>query len=351
MAEQLKILCLTWNIELESPDDAQLKKFFGKVRSSSDHGVADIIVVGIQEGGSRTRYRQILEKALDGFACVAKAKFGGKTKPSQWLPWNEDASQGLYMLVNKDKFGSSVSEAKKDLNAKADDNKKGITSEKGYVFGEITYLDKRIAFVSTHAETKEEKRGADFDTIAKYLAKSAQDQKFHAIFFMGDLNYRMKRTADEAKDKTAFEKEKDEIYTLLSSGAGRKQLMKRDTFVEPHLAGINMEWPNFADSCLATYKRLKADKAKVHLAKLEGDADKYDKAVLKELYPLKASDKGGSNWDFGWLDRIGYADGATGGALLEKGLKLKNAPVLHGGNWVIGGDHIPVFATFTFEVV
>ncbi len=345
---KLRIFCLTWNIELEEPDEGQLAKFFA---ASLKHAGAepDVIAIGIQEGGSRTHYRQIFEKALPGYVCVTKTKFKGVTKSSQIVKfWSESAAQGLYVLV---KGAVEDKESKKEeVQAESAKGTKSALSEKGYCYSEVTIDNMRIGFVSTHAEVKQEKRGADFAAIEKYLAERAQDGAFHALFMMGDLNYRVERRAS-AKDENALKSEMDEIHTLMASGTGRKTLRKRDTWEAPKSGVIHWDWTEFDDQCLPTYKRLKSDKAKAFLKKLEkdDDPDNHDVEALKNLYPLKVSDKGGSNWDFGWLDRIGVANGKDMGKIVQKGLKLSQTFGLYGGNYLLGGDHVPVFATYVFD--
>lgn len=349
MAKKLKVMCMTWNVELELPDAGQLKKFFGSFQRSADPGPPDIIAIGIQEGGGSTKYRPLFEDVLKDYVLVTKAKFKGVTK--WWQVFSQTAAQGLYVLVKKSTFNvDTKDEGQKALNAESETNSKTLLGEKGFVFSEVNYEGCRIGFVSTHAETNQDKREGDFATIGKIL-KSHFDEKdggpFSAIFVMGDLNYRLARTHDEKKNKKGFEQEKADIWEKMATEKGRKDLRARDTFPKdkpPQIPGTGrMVWPEFSNQCLPTYKRLKSKEGKAYLAKLEGNPDGYDPAVLKALYELKASDKGATNWDFGWLDRIGYADGSSGGSLLDKKIKIEGEPELFGGNWLIGGDHVPVF--------
>jgi hypothetical protein len=355
MKNMLRVFCMTWNMELEQPDEAQLTAFF---RTSPPWTTPpDIVVIGIQEGGSAIHYRELFEKALPLYVCVAKTKFKGITKSSQIFAMNR-AAQGLYVFVR------GVTEDKKylaDLHG-ADTGKgtKSLLSEKGYCYAEVSWDGRRIAFVSTHAEVKEEKRGADFATIEKHLEAQAaryvspdtgdgspKAKPFDAAFMMGDLNYRLTRKAD-AKNDVALDAERAELWEMMSTPEGRRKLLARDTFDRPN--DPLWQWKGFSTDCLPTYKRLKAKDARDLLRQMERGNGKYPVDVLKKLYPLKVSEKGGSCWDCGYLDRIGVASNQDRTTILAKDLlHMKSASELKAANFLVGGDHVPVYALYELE--
>lgn len=338
----LKIVCVTWNLELEEPEGGPLATFFAGILKQA--GDADLIAVGIQEGGSLTKYRQILEKAIPGYVCVTKMKFKGVTKWTQIF--TQSAAQGLYILV-KGK-AEEKEELKEDANAESEKGTKKLFSEKGYCYSEVTLDKHRIGFISTHAEVKEEKRGADFKAIEEFLKGKAKGAPFHALFMMGDMNYRISRTAKD-KDEKALASEAEQIYKDMTTQAGRQKLMQLDTFDEKTLgASLPWVWAPPSKLCFPTYKRQKLKEAKPLVAKLAGDPEPADLQTLKELYKVKRSEKG-PFWDFGWLDRIAIACGKKAGDTLDVGLKLAKPPELRSGHWLAGGDHVPVYAIYQLD--
>lgn len=344
--EPIRVMCITWNIELQKPDqseiDLALKKHAWRAGEEPD-----IIAIGIQEGDSKVDYGAVFNSSAPGYNRVSETGFSGITKAKQIITGHY-ASQELSILVR--------AEPKKDSEVKSTgvDNKHSRGREKGLCYAEVVIRGHKIGFVSMHAETNPDERPSDFSRILKILKSHGP---FHAVFMMGDLNYRLKRQAGD-KDKAKLEAEREELYRMMADRKLREELMERDSFEEKDTSSLPFLWPRFSTKCLPTYKRdKKPDKRKKYAELRKTDTYTYDPNSLKALYDIGiCKKKGGPCWDFGWLDRIGYATfknkTAAGTGLLTEGLMLGTDGVsLNGWNWVSGGDHVPVFCCFELEVV
>lgn len=362
MGVKFNVMCMTWNLEGEKPDVKDLESLFKQAQSGHNLGLPDIIAIGIQEGNSKD-HQPILEAALKGYKCVASAKFSGITKAKQIWTFSP-VTQGIFLMIRLDAFNAEKEGKADNTSAAAEAHSKKLFSEKGYVFGEITYNGYRLGFVSTHAETRAKKKAGDFATISKGLQKIVDDsgEPFHAVFVMGDLNYRLNRTFDidpknpkDPKDpKTAARI--DDFYQKMATPHGRVDLLTEDSFTKESakIPNLKMEWPAFSPQCLPTYKRKRDKEGAKLLEKLKKESPKHDKfeynpEVLKDLYSLTMSDKGGAQWDCGWLDRIGFDIGG-GGPIVAKGLTHTGCTPIQGGNLIKGGDHIPVWINMAIEV-
>jgi len=340
------VLCVTWNLELQCPDNQALKDSF--VDYVKDKKPA-VIAIGLQEAaayssigevfvGSKLASPELLGK---DYELISTAHFKGITKGAQ--VFGMKAQQVLQILARKAEKAKAAGHTKQ----------KATASEKGFCFTTVTLAGKNLGFVSTHlsADTDVEKKKKEGETILKYLKEQAKQGTFDALFMMGDLNFRI-RQGNNAGDEEL-------VRANLCIPNGRAALMANDSFDPACFANLPFIWPPFEPSSLPTYKRKKEKAVYPAIRALKGKLDGLCNS-LRDIYPVTAKKDRAGYWDFGWLDRIGYAvlapkqhNVASG---LAKGffnsqLKIDNADGLQLKSWyfVPFGDHAPVYADFNLS--
>ncbi len=389
------VMCLTWNLELDLPNHAALEEcFVNTITRMPRSRRPDVIVIGLQETMSYTRtgdgtfigHKLADEKLLGGmdflddpYKLILTESFKGMTKKLQLF--TRKAQQVVQVLVRKS--------WRDKLQVTPISKSRSWHSEKGFVGVDMAVLGKHLCFVSTHLDSgSERKRAADCEKISKELYEHAKHSKFHAMFMMGDLNFRLppfKRGHDrdgyarlEVLDVAKYKPrpaDHELLYEYMLNRKGRKQLMEIDTFHASHVFDdMPFVWPAFPLDSLPTYKRKHKDKHYKLIPKLK-DAfeegwlrkDVQDELLLK-LYGGKGKFKWNKKrncWDLGWLDRIGYAVRADGQyneklGLLKLDDMLRKGVTVHepqGGlrlevlAHVPYGDHAPVACFFTLAGV
>lgn len=358
-----KIMCISWNLELDIPTKDTLKATIMTAIGSSSTTWPDVIIFGVQESnsgdnlGKRLCDKDLLGGLSDPYQLIADDTFSGITKFKQIF--GAKASQAVYVLTRR---------SAKNIQAMATTMQQKKGREKGFVFADVNIGGKRIGCVSTHLAAEDAKRPRDITQIGQFLANAAKQKKFHALFIMGDLNYRIKRNGAAA--------DADSVLANSATMSGRASLLSEDTFDPANFfADTPYKWLPFSPYCLPTYKRSRKSKdasqinrlrpqnsGSSKVEKLTGVEDgAYPLDAIKAVYKVKASEKGENIWDFGWLDRIGFAAGGTlndvqftsygSPSIITPGASITNLDTLWIDSWshAFGGDHVPVYATFEID--
>ncbi len=382
------IMVFTWNLELDLPDEDALKAcFVDFISALPDEQWPALICIGLQEAKSYSRTSSVFigdklvaPELLGGgkfkscpYKLLATTSFRGVTKKGQLL--GQKAQQAIQLLVRGDLI--------KQVTAKSYQASKGLMSEKGFCGIDATLFGKRLNFISTHLDASSNKeRAKDVKAIEDDLkARIKRYGKYHAMFLMGDLNYRVqpfvadmqmdgsvRLSKDVPNDYKPLASDSKYIIELMRDRSGRDMLMDLDTFLETDAFDeLPYAWPKFHLDCLPTYKRghkkshYKKIKSLKNLMNDKGDYGTKNIPLLNQLYSdkgiIKFKKKRGC-WDFGWLDRIGYCVPESGHykkgmgniyQFLDYGLEAVAPPGgyhLHSFNHVPYGDHAPVTNLF-----
>lgn len=343
------VLCVTWNLELQCPDERTLRDSFGDyVRSRAHH--PDIIVIGLQEATSYSNRSAtfIGEKLVENntllrqyYDLLATERFKGITKFFKQA-LSHKANQVIQVLGKK---GGRIT-------AETEKHRKGKLSEKGFTFARVNVGGRSLGFISTHlsSDTDVQKKQREGRGIMDFLKTQAREQRFDAVFMMGDLNFRVAQQG--------YAQRKEGVEEYICTPTGRELLMRSDSFDPNHFNNMPFIWPGFEPDSLPTYKR-KKDKALYQtIWALKGKLDRQNNN-LKTLYPISSKKGREGYWDFGWLDRIGYAcyapeqyNGVPGLSrnFWAPRLKCKNPDVrLKVWGHIPYGDHAPVYCQFELD--
>ncbi len=382
------ILCVSWNLELQCPDQQALNQSFVQyITQLQDNERPNLIVIGLQETAS---YKKIGEGVFIGNKLVERGKllgnnhilnenpyrlldtvrFKGMTKMKQMF--GKKAQQCLQILVRK--------KDRKSVEVYLEGHQKAKGREKGFCFAELGFYDRKMCFISTHLDSSNsEERAKECREIRNTILRHARlNGKYHAIFMMGDLNYRLKAREIHTNitmqhhmfDSATYSSDKKKwgkicgaggMVNKLATPAGRNFVrVNCDGFNEEHFANLPFKWPDFEDGSFPTYKRKKSKKFYSEIKKLKDCQNRnVDRNIIKNIYYSSSSwstKKRPDSWDMGWLDRIGYAlDPAdpnccndSGMQMIGRGLNYNQPENIKIGSWphVPYGDHVPVYSLF-----
>jgi len=293
---QLKIWLLTWNCGNKAPDDDQLAQLLGDdLQSVKAQDMPDLIVIGLQEfkRGDKHRIAQRL----------AKPKFAG----SDFVFLDEQVKKGISgggfncqvigILVNRDK------ESEVQVIAKSRGTR---TFGKGGVIIAVQMQGLNIAFVSAHLDSYG-KRESDTTRVINCfsnLVKNQKDLVLDAVFMMGDLNFRL-----EPKDESILSgrTSRYDIASLLFDQVWQNKLHQFDEIhgssLVTGIGGYKFEFPQ--PLFPPTYKIRKKYQKDGWLTNVMRVVLTYFGEGSKNLPPKIKKDR--TAYDFGWLDRIGWA--------------------------------------------
>ena len=342
------ILCVSWNLELQCPDKQALTDSFVNYIKSKKNNKPSLIVIGLQEATSYDNWaatfigEKLARPELLGrhYTLLASERFKGITKGKQII--GHKANQVIQVLGHKN--------AK--ISAETDQSKKKWYGEKGFCFAGVNMDGKNLGFISTHlsSDTDAAKKQNEGKKILEFLKEEAKSDTFDALFMMGDLNFRVKQEG-AAGDKKSVQR------NLLSPG-GRLKLQQHDSFDPQAFAKLPFIWPPHEAGTLPTYKR-KKDKSVYGTIRRLKSREGIDNRALLNLYPIGSKQDRPGFWDFGWLDRIGYACVAPGQfnqraklghSMFKSRLKLQNTDVVVKSFYYVPyGDHVPVYCDFLFS--
>ena len=385
------ILCVSWNLELQCPDDNALRNsFVDYITSLDDDKRPNLIAIGLQETASYNKHgrgtfigNKLVSAGLLGnrglldnnpYQLIGTVRFKGMTKWTQ--AFGKKAQQCLQILVRR----KDVPHAESFL----EQHQKAPRREKGFCYAEMVFYDKRLCFISTHLDSgKSDEREKECREIRRTILEHVKKNgRYHAAFMMGDLNYRlnagkihnnvtMQHHMYVSSDFSSNKKKWTKICGMggmiekLRSKDGRDFVrVNCDSFDKDDFSMLPFIWPDFKDGSFPTYKRTKSSKKYSEIRKLK---NKESRTVSKELITTiyakdeKFSIKRGNSWDVGWLDRIGFAfkprrrnpDSCTleGIKMIARGVTHANPSSVKIGSWpyVPYGDHVPVYCHLELE--
>ena len=394
----LNLMCLTWNQELADIHKKDIQPLMELIRDERP----DLIVMGLQEAkptgmfhkpsksfafvGEKIAANLVRDYHLNTYRFLGRQSFRGVTKGMQVLKSldptrSQLARQVIEVIASNPNITLSRT---KYYQTK-------FLREKGFVFVEVQFNNRRLAFISTHldAGTNADKRRRMAQKITQKLNDWNNNQpRYNAIFVMGDMNYRLRRLDGYHGIPTPAESQ--QVIDMLHTRANRQQLMRRDSFITNpgapvRIAGLNfdqgpaeldslhMQWIPFDQDSLPTYKRSTKTDHKGYAAwrRLRGPDrwnngsiphgmiyrdGRYDRDVALTVYLKdgRLKEKRAGFYDFGWLDRIGIRTRSRPQDRLiaqpnPVRLITNQQPTLKSMMHVTGGDHVPVYTILNFE--
>lgn len=394
----LKLMCLTWNQELADIHKKDIQPLMELIRDERP----DLIIIGLQEAkptgmfhkpsksfafvGEKIAANLVRDYHLNNYRFLGRQSFRGVTKGMQVLKSldptrSQLARQVIEVIANNPNI--TVSRTKYYQTK--------FLREKGFVFAEVQFNNRRLAFISTHldAGTNADKRRRMAQKITQKLNDWNNNQpRYNAIFVMGDMNYRLRRLDGYHGIPTPAESQ--QVIDMLHTRANRQQLMRRDSFITNpgapvRIAGLNfdqgpaeldslhLQWIPFDQDSLPTYKRTTKTDHKGYAAwrRLRGPDrwnngsiphgmiyrdGRYDRDVALTVYLKdgRLKEKRAGFYDFGWLDRIGIRTRSRPQDRLiaqpnPVRLITNQQPTLKSLMHVTGGDHVPVYTILNFE--
>jgi hypothetical protein len=308
MPTQVKVWVLCWNCGNTSPNDSQMKQLVGwELENAGDLNKPDLIVIGVQEfpRTSKNLARRLASSA-EGYTFIDRVKYNG---------WSGKRP-------NCQSVGALVKETIKD---RVKVIGKGTGTRywgKGGVTIALRVKGLNMAFISAHLDSYG-KREADFVKITasfQELLNEGEQAPLDAIMMMGDLNFRLRPRdgSDLSPHNTRME-----VAGMLFDDYFRNLLHQYDELNDASFVSGESYYkfvfpkPNF----LPTYKIRK---------KYQGPGWTED---IGRVIPAYFGD-GGLNeppkikkkrvaFDFGWLDRIGWATKWPGRPRLSGKAKVK----------------------------
>ncbi len=397
----VSIMCITWNQELADMDKDSIDPLFKVIQKKKP----DLIVIGLQEAvKSATKSKKELiphlhfvgkklanmsEDATTEYSHIGELSFGGVTKGIQVVTaiGGNYAQQSIEVLKKSTAVNISLGE----INS----YKHSTFSEKGFLFATVNVGQKRLGFCTCHL-------AADDDTkrtkMANQVLKSIEEwtkskkinvsKKLHGFWFMGDLNFRLKRPSKYTKaitnKKVPVDESSEVVQELINRGT-RLSLRAEDSFLgnttgvtkgtrtfdtgPQSLSPLKLWWVPFHDDSFPTYKRTKSKKDQGFTAWKNLLADQnyttngsiYDNQNMEHLIAISQYlDENGQLimkrdgfYDFGWLDRIGFTLGNADLPKITESSTIKiedgTMPYLYTPMDVKGGDHVPVYSLFYID--
>ena len=395
----LKLMCLTWNQELASIHKKDIQPLMELIRDERP----DLIVIGLQEArptsmfhkpsksfafvGEKIAANLVRDYRLNNYRFLGRQSFRGVTKGMQVAKSLDPTRSQLARQV----IEVIASNQNITLSRTKYYQTKFLT-EKGFVFAEVQFNNKRLAFISTHLDSGtdvKKRRKMAYKIREKLHDWNNNDPRYNALFLMGDMNYRLRRPAEWFGNVS--EAESQLIIEKLYARAERQQLMRKDSFIAnpdnpvsvgalrfdrgpAELDSLNMNWIPFHPDALPTYKRSTKTDHKGYAAwrRLRGPDSwnngsiphgmiyrdgRYDRDVALTVYlkDRKLKVKRAGFYDFGWLDRIGFRTTRVFGDRLIANpnpvrlLRANEQPTLQSMMHVTGGDHVPVYTILNFQ--
>lgn len=355
----------TWNCENQAPNGTMLGQFIVPDFLALPHNhlpVPDIIVVALQEAKPLNNQfvseRLALTPALGGvYTHVAEHYMNGMTK-----------GKINYIHMGVIAHNNNVNYVQNITTGKYKDGLEG----KGGVYITLTYNNppapaKRFCFIGAHLDSKDAtKRDRQIRELLRTVTNSnanatdtaiaqALTANFHAVFFMGDLNYRL-----TSGGGIPVGTQVQTMVNLISTSVGRTQLWRQDTLngealsVAVDLRSILVSKFDFnfprMDHLLPTYKREYQNQTPCQALAAQvtpgnaGNLTAPAQALLQQCYfnnqgltQQAIYNAHRKAFDLGWLDRIGY----------KAALGNVQAPVVKTYDNLTLSDHTPVLMQVT----
>lgn len=371
----------TWNCENQAPgfNNNGLDAFIvNPISNTQPARLPHLILLGFQELKKKAT-RQVLRSSEFPHERLAKAKDGrlGRAGQRRYLNGGSSSARGMTKLsTNYQQLGLLVKNGEQVANFQTG----SFTHHggKGGVYMTFTYEGSRFAVISAHLESKNaDHQTAEIDRLLRDVSglqgnpgraqvRRELQRRFHTVFFMGDLNYRVRGDQHQGidpavKERTRINGVKCRIYNLpgdvipskmkgknmaatILSAAGRNNLLRYDMlegsplradygFTLPIPQGVGTLDPSFP-----TYKRNYQNRGSVpnfiHERSLQNAIAAYK---LSQNEEVKRSRDRNYAFEIGWLDRVGYLTNHAPEAVEFYDCEASNL-----------SDHTPVMMKYTF---
>jgi endonuclease/exonuclease/phosphatase family metal-dependent hydrolase len=378
----INIWLASWNCENQAPSDTMLNNFMVTDVNAALPNPPDLIVVGLQEADITSTFnREFVSDRL------AKTKRLGNNYQQIGSAYTVGFTKGKKNYLQ---IGVLCRNQLAITNKQTGTYKDG-TEGKGGVFVKFDYTDNnnnvvRLGFINAHLDSKNaakresqikgllrEITGSDNNDTVTQIEQALTNQ-FDAVFFMGDLNYRLKTFQDLQNNPVFSNSPINNTIQIDPNFPGLKNLgenTKVDTLVNwifnpnlrgslanldslyasslvggnnPNTDGYGFTFPP-AGNLLPTYKRFYKDRTAANPCSLLAAGNSTAQNIrgcyfngLQATDPVPYNQKRQA-FELGWLDRIGYkakvgvpVQSLTPGQVLQ--LESKDGIVL--------SDHTPV---------
>jgi endonuclease/exonuclease/phosphatase family metal-dependent hydrolase len=280
----MKIWMLTWNCENQAPKDSLFDQFCNELLPASEKAQwPDILVIALQEADCYFSLRRlfvthkIAEKFSADYQLLSAPSFMGTTKPPTKCYIHLGVLVRKRFLVFRDPNRKDTWNPLRDANSQAIDQGSGEYRDgkfpkcKGGAFARVNYADKNLGFIGAHLDgpVKATACNRQIQALLRSITNSTAtnavglnadlNQQFDALFFMGDLNYRLSTGAGKPTV--------NEMVSAIGQTQTRKNLWAYDTLNgtqippashSPLVTAYGFTFPHF-DS-LPTYKRSYKDR-------------------------------------------------------------------------------------------
>jgi endonuclease/exonuclease/phosphatase family metal-dependent hydrolase len=379
----MKIWMLTWNCENQAPKDSLFDQFCNELLPASEKAQwPDVLVIALQEADCYFSARRlfvthkIAEKFSADYQLLSAPSFMGTTKPP--------TKCYIHLGVLVRKTFQIFRDPKREMtwnplhaNSHAIDQGSGEYRDgkfpkcKGGAFARVSYGGKKLGFIGAHLDGPVKAaacnrqiqallRSITNSTATNAVGLSADlNQQFDALFFMGDLNYRLSTGANKPTV--------NEMVSAIGQTQTRRSLWAYDTLNGPHIlqtshsplvTAYGFTFPRF--DILPTYKRYYKDRTsdnpclRLSPRMLASSGDLTTPGVRDQLQiqanqgMLQAcyfqgqvgsdsahSAKRQGYYELGWLDRIGFRI-KQGTTVVANSTKFKSL------DDIVLSDHTPI---------
>lgn len=380
----INIWLASWNCENQAPDNTMLNDFLVNDVNAAINtpNAPDLIIIGLQEADITSTFnREFVSDRL------AKAKRLGNNYRQISSAYTVGFTKGKKNYLQIGVLCRNNPNNQINITNIETGSYKDGTEGKGGAFVKFNYTDNNnnnpvsLGFINAHLDSKNAtKRESQIRKLLIAITglapnatvtqiNNALTQNFDAVFFMGDLNYRLKTFHDLEQDlvfqtvKNVGQIKNGIHFTALDSlGQNtrvntmvpwidkpnlRSELANLDSLYTSSLVdpnnqnGYGFTFPD-AGHLLPTYKRYYRDKTANNPCRLL--ANNPTAANIQGCYfnGLQASNLVPYNqnrqaFEIGWLDRIGYKARAQVQPILGQALLLESK------NNIVLSDHTPVF--------
>jgi hypothetical protein len=353
----MKIWMLTWNCENQAPKDGLFTKFAAELLPATEKANwPDILVIALQEADCYLSARRlfvshkIAEQFSNDYQMLSAPSFMGTTKPPTKCYIHLGVLVKKNLVISRDPNRTAVfsplvqaANSMSIVDQGSGEYRDGKFPKcKGGAFARVFFRGKKIGFIGAHLDGPVKEKATDRQ-IQKLLqsitASTAADavglnadltNQFDALFFMGDLNYRLMAIANKGTV--------NDMVAAVGRTATRKALWDYDTLNgtqllasshSPLVKTYGFTFPKF--DMLPTYKRAYKDRTSDNsclrlssrMAGSQGELlepgrntpnqiDSHRSMLQGCYYQGKVgsdsalSDKRQGYYELGWLDRLGY---------------------------------------------
>jgi endonuclease/exonuclease/phosphatase family metal-dependent hydrolase len=273
----MKIWMLTWNCENQAPKDRLFDQFCDELLPASEEAHwPDILVIALQEAacysGRQFVTQKIAERFKKNYALLSSSSLMGTTK----FPAKCFIHLGVLVRIEEaltlnPLHGGAFAPLKMSNQGSGEYRDGRFPRCKGGAFAKVNYAGKNLGFIGAHLDgpAKVTACNRQIQKLLQSISNSTDPDpakistalnQFDALFFMGDLNYRL--SADSKKPMRV-----NDMVAAIGQTTPRKSLWDYDTLngknilltsPSPLVGPYSFMFPQF--DVLPTYKRYYEDR-------------------------------------------------------------------------------------------